>query len=116
MVFTGNKNNKNIKNSRSNKNSESNKNNNITDKLDFIEYSASRYGIDFSTAETFVDMFSDCLSELLNAGQSVEIDGVGTFEKLPLFPNGLNHRNNIALARVAKKKMVSFKASKSLVA
>ena len=88
-----------------------NKNNNITDKLDFIEYSASRYGIDFSTAETFVDMFSDCLSELLNAGQSVEIDGVGTFEKLPLFPDGLNHRNNIALARLAKKKMVSFKAS-----
>ena len=27
------------------------------DKLDFIEYSASRYGIDFSTAETFVDIF-----------------------------------------------------------
>ena len=48
---------------------------------------------------------------ILNAGQSVEIDGVGTFEKLPLFPDGLNHRNNIALARVAKKKMVSFKAS-----
>ena len=56
-------------------------------------------------------MFSDCLSELLNAGQSVEIDGVGTFEKLPLFPDGLNHRNNIALARVAKHQMVSFKAS-----
>ena len=88
-----------------------NKNNNITDKLDFIEYSASRYGIDFSIAETFVDMFSDCLSELLNAGQSVEIDGVGTFEKLPLFPEGLNHRNNIALARLAKNQMVSFKAS-----
>ena len=93
-----------------------NKNNNITDKLDFIKYSASRYGIDFSTAETFVDMFSDCLSELLNAGQSVEIDGVGTFEKLPLFPDGLNHRNNIALARLAKKKMVSFKASEDLAA
>ena len=116
MAFTGNKNNKNIKNNRSNQNSESSKSNKITDKLDFIEYSASRYGIDFSTAETFVDMFSDCLSELLNAGQSVEIDGVGTFEKLPIFPDGLNHKNNIALARVAKKKMVSFKASKSLVA
>ena len=116
IVFTENKNNKNIKNNRSNQNSESSKSNNITDKLDFIEYSASRYGIDFSTAETFVDMFSDCLSELLNAGQSVEIDGVGTFEKLPLFPDGINHKNNIALARLAKKKMVSFKASKSLVA
>ena len=86
------------------------------DKLGFIEYSAKRYGVDFSTAETFVDMFSDCLSELLNAGQSVEIDGVGTFETLPLFPDGLNHRNNIALARVAKKKMVSFKASEDLAA
>ena len=86
------------------------------DKLDFIEYSASRDGIDFSTAETFVDMFSSCLSELLNAGQSVEIDGIGIFEKLPLFPDGINHRNNIALARVAKNKMVSFKASEDLAA
>ena len=48
-------------------------------KFDFIEYSAKRYGIDFSTAETFVSMFSDCLSELLEAGQSVDIDGVGKF-------------------------------------
>ncbi len=86
------------------------------DKLGFIEYSASRYGIDFFTAETFVGMFSECLSELLDAGQSVEIDGVGTFEKLPLFPNGLNHQNKIALARLAKKKMVSFKASEDLAA
>lgn len=86
------------------------------DKLDFIEYSANRYGIDFSVAETFVDMFSDCLSELLDAGQSVEIDGIGKFEKIPLFPNGINHRNNIALARVAKKKMISFKASEDLAA
>ena len=92
-----------------------NKNNNITDKLDFIEYSASRYGIDFSTAETFVDMFSSCLSELLNAGQSVEIDGVSTFEKLPLFPDGLNHRNNINLARIAKKNIVYFQPSENLV-
>ena len=85
-------------------------------KFDFIEYSANRYGIDFSTAETFVDMFSSCLSELLDAGQSVEIDGVGEFEKVPLFPNSLNHQDNIALARVAKKKMISFKASEDLAA
>ena len=85
-------------------------------KFDFIEYSAKRYGIDFSTAETFVSMFSDCLSELLEAGQSVDIDGVGKFEKIPLFPNGLNHRNNIALARAAKQNMVCFKASEDLVA
>jgi nucleoid DNA-binding protein len=84
-------------------------------KFDFIEYSAKRYGIDFSTAETFVSMFSDCLSELLEAGQSVDIDGVGKFEKVPLFPNGINHRNNIALARAAKQNMVCFKASEDLV-
>ena len=88
----------------------------IMNKFDFIEYSAKRYGIDFSTAETFVSMFSDCLSELLDAGQSVDIDGVGKFEKVPLFPNGLNHRNNIALARAAKQKMICFKASEDLVA
>ena len=26
------------------------------DKLEFIEYSANRYGVDFSTAETLLDM------------------------------------------------------------
>jgi nucleoid DNA-binding protein len=86
----------------------------IMNKFDFIEYSANRYGIDFSVAETFVDMFSDCLSELLDAGKSVEIEGIGEFEKVPLFPNGLNHQNKIALAKLAKNKMVSFKASKYL--
>ena len=85
------------------------------DKLDFIEYSASRYNIDFSVAETFVNMFSYCLAELLDAGQSVEIDGIGEFEKIPLFPNGLNHQNKIALARVANKKMVCFQASNNLL-
>jgi hypothetical protein len=85
-------------------------------KFDFIEYSAKRYDIDFSTAETFVSMFSDCLSELLEAGQSVDIDGVGKFEKVPLFPDGLNHGNNIALSRAAKKHIINFKASKYLAA
>jgi len=85
------------------------------DKLEFIEYSANRYGIDFSTAETLLDMFSSCLQELLQAGKSVEIDGVGKFEKLPLFPNGLNHRNNINLARIAKQNMVCFQPSENLV-
>ena len=88
--------------------------NNITDKLGFIEYSAKRYGIDFSTAETFVDMFSHCLSELLDAGQSVDIDGVGTFEKIPLFPNRINHHNKIALAKIAKSCFISFKPSTQL--
>ena len=77
--------------------------------------SSPRYGIDFTTAETFVDMFADCLSELLEAGQSVEIDGVGKFEKVPLFPNGLNHNNNIALARLAKKSILQFQASDNLL-
>ena len=81
-------------------------------KFDFIEYSAKRYGIDFSTAETFVDMFGDCLSELLNSGQSVDIDGIGKFEKTPLFPNGFNHQNKLALKRASIKNMVHFKASK----
>lgn len=85
------------------------------DKLEFVEYSANRYGIDFSTAETLLDMFSSCLQELLQAGKSVEIDGVGKFEKLPLFPNGLNHSNNINLARIAKKNMVCFQPSENLV-
>ena len=83
-------------------------------KFDFIEYSAKRYGIDFSTAETFVDMFGDCLSELLNAGQSVDIEGIGKFEKTPLFPNDFNHHDNISLARIAKNSMVSFEASREL--
>ena len=90
------------------------KNNIIIDKLRFIEYSANRYGIDFSTTETFVDMFSHCLSELLDAAQSVDIDGVGKFEKIPLFPNGLNHHNKIALAKIAKSSFISFKPSTQL--
>ena len=34
-------------------------------KFDFIEYSANRYGIDFSTAETFTNMFNDCMVQLI---------------------------------------------------
>jgi hypothetical protein len=33
-----------------------------------------------------------------------------------LFPNGLNHHNNIALAKAAKRNIVSFKASDRLAA
>ena len=84
-------------------------------KLEFIEYSANRYGIDFSMAETLVDMFSSCLSELLQASQSVEIEGVGKFEKVPLFPNAINHQNKIALARLAKKQIVYFVPDKYLI-
>ena len=74
------------------------KNNTFLAKLSF---KTTKPLLDFSTVETFVDMIPDCLSELSNAAQSVEIDDVGTFEKLTLFPEGLNHRNNIALARLA---------------
>ena len=84
------------------------------DKLDFIEYSANRYGIDFSVAETLVDMFESCLQELLNAGQIVEIDGIGKFEKIPLFPNGINHQNKISLAKLSNTNIINFKASKNL--
>ena len=35
------------------------------DRLGFIEYSVSRYGIDFSTAETFTNMFNDCMVQLI---------------------------------------------------
>ena len=83
-------------------------------KLEFIEYSANRYGIDFSMAETLLDMFASCLFELLQSGQSVEIENVGKFEQLPLFPNGINHQNKIALARLAKKKMLYFKPDNAL--
>ena len=43
----------------------------------------------------FVDMFAESLQELVAAGQSVTIDEIGEFKSTPLFPNGLNHRNNI---------------------
>ena len=84
-------------------------------KLAFIEYSANRYGIDFRMAETLVDMFASCLSELLQVSQSVEIEGIGKFEKLPLFPNGINHQNKIALARLVNKQMLYFKPDKYLI-
>lgn len=83
-------------------------------KFEFIEYTAKRYGIDESVAETMVDMFADSLQELINAGQSVNIDELGEFKTTPLFPNGLNHQNNIALAKIRKKNMVSFNPSKHL--
>ena len=84
------------------------------EKYEFIEYSAKRYGIDESVAETMVDMFANCLQELISAGQSVNIDEIGEFQTALLFPNGLNHGNNIALAKAAKRNIVSFKASKQL--
>ena len=84
------------------------------DKYAFVKYSAERYGIDESVAETMVDMFADCLQELLLAGQSVEIDGVGKFQTLPLFPDGFNHRNNVGLVKASKRNIVSFMASDQL--
>lgn len=83
-------------------------------KYEFIQYVAHRYGINDSVAETLVDMFGSCLQELLHSGLSVEIEGIGEFSPTPLFPNGLNHQNRIALARIAKKHIVSFKADKYL--
>ena len=84
------------------------------DKFQFIQYSAKRYGIDDSVAETMVDMFTDCLQELVAAGHSIEIDGLGEFKTTPLFPEALKHHNNTALAKLAKHNMISFTASKQL--
>ena len=75
---------------------------------------AERYGIDINQAEGMTNMFSDCLQDLILAGQSVNIDEIGEFKAAPLFPNGINHRNNMALARVACKNVISFKASRYL--
>lgn len=85
------------------------------EKFEFIEYTAKRYGIDESLAETLVDMFADTLQELLAAGQTVNIDEIGMFSKLPLFPNGINHQNNIGLKKASMQNYISFKASDSLI-
>ncbi len=84
------------------------------DKFEFIQYVSQRYGIDSSMAETLLDIFATSLAELVATGQSVEIDGIGEFATIPLFPNGINHQNKIALARIAKKHMLCFKASENL--
>ena len=83
-------------------------------KYEFIKYNAERYGIDESVAETMVDMFADSLQELVASGQSVEIDEIGKFTTTPLFPEGIKHRNNSALAKLGERNIVSFKASEQL--
>lgn len=85
---------------------------NIMEKFEFIEYTAKRYGIDESLAETLVDMFADTLQEIIASGQEVNIDEIGVFSKLLLFPEGINHQNKLSLARLSKKCMVSFIPSK----
>lgn len=84
------------------------------EKFEFIEYTAKRYGIDESLAETLVNMFADCLQELVCSGTSVNIDEIGEFKSVALFPNGINHQNKLALAQLSKKNIVSFKASRYL--
>ncbi len=84
------------------------------DKFNFIEYTAKRYGIDFSVAETLVDMFSDTLQELLIAGVDVNIDEIGQFEAMPLLPKNFNHRNNIILAKAKQQQIVYFTPSSKL--
>ena len=82
---------------------------------EFVKFTADRFGIDETMVESMVDMFAQSLQELVAAGQSVTIDEIGEFKSVPLFPNGLNHHNNIALAKVAKRNIVSFKASEKLI-
>lgn len=84
----------------------------IMEKFEFIEYTAKRYGIDESLAETLVNMFADTLQEIVATGQEVNIDEIGIFSKLPLFPHGINHQNKLNLAKLSKKCMVSFIPSK----
>jgi len=84
------------------------------EKFEFIEYTAKRYGIDESLAETLVDMFADTLQELICSGTNVNIDEIGEFRSTPLFPKGINHQNKLALAKIAKRNIISFKASKYL--
>jgi len=84
------------------------------EKFEFIEYAAKRYGIDESLAETMIDMFADCLQELICSGTNVNIDEIGEFKSIPLFPEGINHQNKLALAKLAKRSTVSFKPSKYL--
>ena len=81
---------------------------------EFVKFAANRFGIDETVAESMVYMFAQTLQELVASGQSVTIDEIGEFKSVPLFPNGLNHHNNIALAKVAKRNIVSFKASENL--
>ena len=54
------------------------------EKFEFIEYTAKRYGIDESLAETMVDMFADTLQELVCSGTNVCIDEIGEFKTTPL--------------------------------
>ena len=81
---------------------------------EFIKFTADRFGIDETLAESMVDMFAQSLQELVAAGQSVTIDEIGEFKSVPLFPNGLNHQNNLALARAAKRNIISFIPSEKL--
>jgi len=82
-------------------------------KQNFIKYMAERYGIDLNQAECMTNMFSDCLQELLEAGCSVAIDEIGEFKSTPLFPHGLNHKNNPVLAKLAKRNIISFNAKEA---
>jgi len=82
---------------------------------DFIEYIAKRFGIDKSVTETFVDILAQSLQELVASGQKFTIDEIGELKTTPLFPNGLNHRNNITLAKANKRNLITFKPSDSLI-
>ena len=84
------------------------------DKHEFTCYIAERHGIHIYIAEAIVDIFADSLQELISNGASVEIDQIGKFYTIPLFPAGIKHNNNFALAKAAREHMVGFKASNQL--
>ena len=85
------------------------------DKKQFIEYVEARYGFEEGVAETMVDVFADSLQDLISAGYSVNIDEIGEFQTTPLFPNGFDHKNNAALAKLVKQNRVIFKPSEKLM-
>ena len=80
-------------------------------KLEFIEYTAKRYGFDESLAETLINMFVDTLQKIVSSGQEFNIDEIGVFRKLSLCPNCIKHKNNVSLKRTSVQNYVSFKAS-----
>ena len=52
---------------------------------------------------------------LVSAEYTVNIDDISEFKSVPLFPKGLNDQDNMALAKAAKRNIVSFKPSNRLI-
>ena len=44
----------------------------------------------------------------------INIDEIGEFRSMSLFPEGIKHQNNTALAKLGKRNIISFKPSRYL--